>query len=93
MIGGSDIPVLPRGVRLGADRVRGSTVLLGPERVLMIDQIGEAILTRIDGQTSVAAICDRLAEAYAAPRDVIEPDVTAYLQDLAEKRLVEVHRG
>ena len=93
MIGTAAIPTLPRGVRLHEDRVRGGTVLLGPERVLMIDPVGEAILTRIDGASSVSGICDALCTAFDAPRDVIEPDVIAYLDDLAEKRLVEMLHG
>lgn len=93
MIAPADIPTLPRGVRLQADRVRGGTVLLGPERVLMIDPVGEAILSRVDGRASIAGITDALAETFAAPRDVIEPDVIAYLADLADKRLVEMRHG
>ena len=93
MIGSGTIPILPRGVRLADDRVRGVKVLLGPERVLMIDAVGAAILTRIDGAITVGALCDALALAYAAPREVIEPDVRAYLQDLADKRLLELRHG
>lgn len=89
----ADIPTLPRGVRMADDGVRGTRVLLGPERVLMIDAVGDAILSRVDGQASVAAICDGLCAAFAAPRDVIEPDVLAYLEELEGKRLVETRRG
>lgn len=93
MIGPDTIPSLPRGVRVQSDRVRGCTVLLGPERVLIIDPIGEAILSRLDGMASVSAICNSLAENFAAPREVIEPDVIAYLQDLGDKRLVDMGHG
>lgn len=93
MIAPTAIPTLPRGVRCHYDRVRDTDVLLGPERVLMIDQIGSAILSRVDGTANIAEICDRLAETFAAPRDVIEPDVISYLEDLAEKRLLELRDG
>ena len=93
MIRPADIPALPRGVRIRADRVRGCTVLLGPERVLMIDTIGEAILSRVDGHASIARISAALATTFCAPQDVIEPDVIAYLSDLAAKRLVDVRHG
>lgn len=93
MIRPADIPVLPRGVRTHFDRVRQTDVLLGPERVLMLDQIGVAVLSRIDGAAPVAQIVDDLATAYDAPRDMIEGDVLAYLTDLAEKRLLEVTHG
>ncbi len=93
MISLQDIPYFPRGVRLAEDQVRDCTVLLAPERVLMIDAIGEAILSRIDGALSVSEICAALAVAFDAPREIIEPDVCAYLQDLTEKRLLEVDNG
>lgn len=91
MITAGDIPVLPRGVRCHYDRVRETDVLLGPERVLMLDAIGVAVLSRVDGTCSVAHISEALAAVYDAPRDVIEPDVTAYLQDLVDKGFVHVH--
>lgn len=87
------VPVLPRGVRLAQDDLRDTPVLLGPERVLMIDAIGEAILSRVDGTTTIAGLCDALCQAFNAPRDVIAPDVKAYLQDLADKRLVDLCHG
>lgn len=90
MINAETVPLLPRGVRCHYDRVRGTDVLLAPERVLMLDQIGRAILERVDGQGSVAAISDDLAQVYEASRDVIEPDVIVYLQDLVDKGFVHV---
>ena len=85
----SAVPVLPRGVRMQADRVRGGTVLLGPERVLLLDEIGVAILTRVDGRTAIGAISADLARTYDAPEEAIRGDVIEYLSDLAGKRLVE----
>ena len=87
------IPVLPRGVRLHHDRVRGVEVLLGPERTLMLDGIGHAILSEVDGARSVAAISDNLAARFDAPRDRVGADVSAFLADLADKRLVDLHDG
>ena len=43
------IPVLPRGVRLHWDVVRSALVLLAPERALMLDAVGHAILSRTKG--------------------------------------------
>ena len=87
------VPCLPRGVRLADDRVRGLRVLLGPERVLMLDQIGDAVLSRVDGARSVRAISEDLAQTFSAPRNEIETDVLAYLGDLAKKRLLETRDG
>ncbi|MEL7014338.1 MAG: pyrroloquinoline quinone biosynthesis peptide chaperone PqqD [Pseudomonadota bacterium] len=77
-------------MRTHRDTVRSSDVLLAPERVLMLDYIGLAILSRLDGVTTVAEISEKLACTYAAPYDVIEPDVIEYLTDLKEKGFVHV---
>lgn len=85
-----DVPYLPRGVRTQFDKVRQVEVLLGPERVLILDQVGVAVLERLDGTTSLRGISQALSEVYDAPRDVIEPDVIAFIQDLKEKGMVHV---
>ena len=46
---------LPTGVRLKKDEARGRHVLLGPERALVMDPIGIAILGEVDGVKSVSA--------------------------------------
>ncbi len=90
MIGTDDVAFLPRGVRTHLDTVRGADVLLGPERVLMLDEIGLAILSRLDGASTVAEIAEELAQTYEAPRDVILPDVIEYLNDLRDRGFVHV---
>lgn len=87
------IPVLPRGVRRHFDTVRGVPVLLGPERVIMLDQIGCAVLDEVDGTSSIEAIAVRLSDKYNAPKADIQGDVTEYLVDLADKRLVDLDHG
>lgn len=82
-------PYLPRGVRLAHDTVRGMRVLHAPERAMQLDPIGEAILTALDGRT-LGAIIDALAAKYAAPRNEIATDVTAFLQGLIDRRMVFV---
>jgi pyrroloquinoline quinone biosynthesis protein D len=87
-VGPGSVPALPRGVRLRFDQARDAWVLLGPERVLMPDAVAVEILKRCDGQASVAAIIDDLAQAFTAERAQIEQDVIALLQDLADKGLL-----
>ncbi len=87
-----DRPYLPRGVRMRADRVRGGQVLLAPEKAVALDPIGEAILSRIDGQASFAEIVDDLATAYSAPRAQIECDVQTFLQGLRARVFLMVRR-
>ena len=83
------VPLMPRGVRLHDDRVRGTMVLLAPERAVMLDDAGAAILAEVDGQRSVTAIAARLAERYAAPLAEIEGDVRDFLSDLQAQRILD----
>ena len=86
----ADVVYLPRGVRTHHDGVRGTEVLLGPERVLMLDQVGVAVLGQLDGNASLRTVSETLAGIYKAPLDVIEPDVIAFLDDLRNKGMVHV---
>jgi pyrroloquinoline quinone biosynthesis protein D len=54
----------------------------------VLDAIALEIVKRCDGQASVGAIVDELAETFAAPREVILKDVGSLLQDLADKRIL-----
>ena len=84
-----DVPRLPRGVRLRFDEMRGSHVLLAPERAFNIDEIAAMVLELVDGQRSVAQIVDLLADRFNEARQVIESDVVSMLDDLVGKRVVE----
>jgi len=83
-------PRLPRGVRLVHNEAHGGFVLLAPERVIKADAIAAEILKRCDGNASVADIVDDLGRTYNAPRDRIAGDVIRLLQDLADKKLLEL---
>lgn len=68
------------------DEVRQRWVILAPERMLLPDEQAVEILQLVDGKTGVGAIVDSLAARYSqAPRELIAKDVTAMLQDLADK--------
>lgn len=82
------VPGLPRGVKLRFDKTRDAWVLLAPERVFMPDPIAVEILKRCTGKAALSGIIDDLAETFAAPREQIAKDVTAMLQDLADKGMV-----
>ena len=83
-------PRLPRGVRLVHNEAHGGFVLLAPERVIKADAIAAEILKRCDGNASVADIVDDLRRTYNAPRERIADDVIRLLQDLADKKLLEL---
>lgn len=84
----ASIPKLPRHVKLRHDRTRDRWLILAPERVLVPDDTAVAVLTRVDGASSVAAIAQDLATTYSAPVGLILADSLALLQDLADKGLV-----
>lgn len=83
------VPVLPRGVRLHHDRVRGVPVLLGPERALMLDPPAAAILGEVDGVRRLSEIARRLAAQFSAPEELILSDTRTFLDGLADRRLVD----
>ena len=85
----TDVPRLPRGVRLRFDAVRGAHVLLAPERAFDLDTVAADVLGLVDGARSVDGIVAALAEKYAEERTVIEGDVIAMLDDLARKRVLD----
>jgi pyrroloquinoline quinone biosynthesis protein D len=82
-------PRLPRGVRLRHDRVRERWVLLAPERIFELDEIGVEILKRCDGR-SLDNMLQDLAKAFSATPDHIRGDVEGFLKGFAEKRVVEL---
>ena len=81
----ASVPRLPRGVKLRFDKQRDKWVVLAPERVFVPNPIALEVLKRCDGEATVAAIVDDLAQTFSAPREVIAKDVNAMLQDLADK--------
>jgi coenzyme PQQ biosynthesis protein PqqD len=85
----TDIPRLPRGVRMRFDAVRNAHVLLAPERAFDLDEIATEVLKLVDGQRSIGAIVDELAARFDADPKVIEVDVIEMLADLMNKRVLE----
>lgn len=83
-------PRLPRGVRLTHSEAQGGTVLLAPERVIKADPVATEILKRCTGEATFTEIVDDLARNFNAPRERIEADAAAMLQQLADKKLLEL---
>lgn len=84
------VPRLPRGVRLKRDDASGTWVLLAPERILKLDDISYAILSRVDGEATFRAIVDDLAAVYDADPVQVESDTRQLLLQIAERRLLEL---
>jgi pyrroloquinoline quinone biosynthesis protein D len=81
-------PNLARGRRLHYDEPRGRWVIQAPERVLSPDPIAVEVLKLCDGRHTVAEVAECLSARYNAPKELIEADVIAMLQDLADKGVI-----
>ncbi|MFA5123317.1 pyrroloquinoline quinone biosynthesis peptide chaperone PqqD [Zavarzinia sp.] len=79
------VPRLAPGVRLAFDGKRGQWLLQAPERVVVLDEIAHAVVSRIDGKLSLDAVIDALAADYDADRREIEGDVKDLVADLAAR--------
>ncbi|MXP63616.1 pyrroloquinoline quinone biosynthesis peptide chaperone PqqD [Roseomonas sp. M0104] len=86
----SAAPSLAPQVRLRHDAARGQWVLLAPERVVVLDEVAHAILSRLDGRTTIDGIAAALAREYEAPPAEIAADVREALEDLHRKGLVRL---
>ena len=83
-------PALPRHVKLRHDAARKAWTILAPERVFTPDAIAADVLRMCDGARTVEHIAQELARSYSAPRERILADITAMLQELADKGVVQV---
>lgn len=84
-----EVLLLPRGVRLRRCELRQSWFLLAPERAVRLDPVAAAILGGLDGQRSFAALADKLAADFNAPRERVLTDARAFLAGLIDNRMVE----
>jgi pyrroloquinoline quinone biosynthesis protein D len=86
----SSIPALRRSIRRHFDSTRGAHVLLGPERVVVLDEIAFEIVALLDGKRSIAEISKALAIKFEADAREVESDVTEFARELVEKGLASV---
>jgi len=84
----ASVPALRRGIRRRFDETRAAHVLLGPERVIVLDEIAVAIAALVDAKASVGEISQALAQQFEADYAMVEADVIAFVQDLVDKGLV-----
>jgi pyrroloquinoline quinone biosynthesis protein D len=81
-------PALAAKARLRPDRLTGRTVLLAPERGLILSASAAAILELCDARRTVTEIVDLLVQSTGGDRPTIESDVQTLLEALAERGLV-----
>jgi pyrroloquinoline quinone biosynthesis protein D len=79
-------PKLAPGVRLHGD----GSKLLGPERILELDEIAQSIVRQFDGTKRVSDIAAALSKEYDERESVIRKDIDALLADLAAKGYVKL---
>jgi coenzyme PQQ biosynthesis protein PqqD len=79
-------PKLAPGVRLNASGEK----LLGPERILELDDIAQAVVREFDGKKRVSEITAALAKEYNERESVIRADIDALIADLAKKGYVKL---
>jgi coenzyme PQQ biosynthesis protein PqqD len=83
-------PRLASKAKLRLDKKTGQQVLLYPEKGLLLNPTGAAILALCNGERSVQQIAEGLHESYGeATLEVLERDVQAFLSSLAERGLLD----
>jgi coenzyme PQQ biosynthesis protein PqqD len=65
-------------------------VLLGPEKAVALDVIGDAIVSRVDGKASFAEIIADLAATFSAPEAQIAGEVQRFLVGLRARMFLAV---
>ena len=83
-------PKLAAHRRLRFDEARKSWTIQAPERVFLLDDIAHAIVSRCNGEKTLAHIADELCATFEAPRDIVAADVTKLVQDFTDKGVMEL---
>jgi coenzyme PQQ biosynthesis protein PqqD len=90
MIPASARPRLASKAKLRLDKKTGQQVLLYPEKGLLLNPTGSAIVALCDGQRSLRQIVEALQVSYpGATVEALERDVQNFLAGLVERGLVE----
>lgn len=84
----SRLQLAPRA-RLRLDRQTGRFMLLYPERGLVLNDTGAAVLHLCTGERTVEAVIDELAERYGHPRPDVEREILGFLRTMAERGLIQ----
>ena len=81
-------PTIGGGFRLQWEPAQGTHVLLYPEGIVRLSRSAAAILTRCDGERTVANIVAEIERAYSATG--LASDVCAFIQLALEHNWVEL---
>ena len=83
-------PRLAPHMRLRHDKARAQWTIQAPERSFVLDGIAHAIVSRCDGMAALEVVVTDLCSAFpGAPREVIEKDVIALVQNFVDKSVMQ----
>lgn len=82
-------PKLAPKAKLRLDPKTGKYILLYPEKGLLLNPTGAAILKRCSGEQSLEAIIAALAVDFQTDADVLRPEVLAFVQGLLDRGLLQ----
>lgn len=86
----TSIPRLATHMRLRHDKARAQWTIQAPERSFVLDEVAHAIVSRCDGAVSLAAVVTDLCNNFpGAPREMIEKDVIALVQNFVDKSVMQ----
>ncbi|MEC9077174.1 MAG: pyrroloquinoline quinone biosynthesis peptide chaperone PqqD [Pseudomonadota bacterium] len=88
LIPSSVTPQFDYGVRLKHDKVRERYVVLGPEILIELNQTGTAIMSEIDGQSTITDIISRLAARFEVNPNDITQDVVEFCTSMVMRRVL-----
>lgn len=83
-------PKLAAKAKLRLDPKTGKHILLYPEKGLLLNATGAAILKRCSGASTLSAIILELAHEFQAEPAALEPEVLAFVRGLLDRGLLQV---
>lgn len=82
-------PKLAPKTKLRLDPKTGKHILLYPEKGLLLNPTGAAILQKCTGEHSLEAIIAALAAEFQSEPDVLRPEVLSFVQGLLDRGLLQ----
>ncbi|HEX2669924.1 MAG TPA: pyrroloquinoline quinone biosynthesis peptide chaperone PqqD [Polyangiaceae bacterium] len=82
-------PKLSPKAKLRLDPKTGKYILLYPEKGLLLNPTGAAILKLCSGEQSLEAIIATLAAEFASDAEVLRPEVLTFVQGLLDRGLLQ----
>jgi len=82
-------PKLAPKTKLRLDPKTGRYILLYPEKGLLLNPTGAAILQKCTGAASLSAIIAALAVEFQSDADALRPEVLTFVQGLLDRGLLQ----